>query len=337
MAGNVRPWYRIQRQQWYATVNSKQVPLGVSDPRDESGAWAALRSLVSQAVSEAIKPPNNFKPGTIAELVEPWLKVRTEANANTLKAYAKHLKWLCKLVGTKTVAEVDVPAIVMQSKAEGWSDSHRCNTLWCVMAFLRWCGRTETVVLPPKESRGPESLISEETHRRALYETRGDFRQLIAFLWLMGSRPGESTGLTFDLIDWENGTIRLKKHKTRHKGKVRILYLCAEATQILKDQAVKYKSAGLVFRGLRGRRFSLQSMTMRFQRLSENLGVQIRSYDYRHTWITRALTSGVPDTHVAAMAGTSAEMIRKHYNHIAQNARMLKEVVERIAQNGKAG
>ena len=138
--------------------------------------------------------------------------------------------------------------------------------------------------------------------------------------------------LTAPAVDVESGTITLKKHKTRHKGKTRILYLCKEAIEILADQRAKYAGEGFLFRGLRGKPLSLQAMTMRFQRISEKVGRTVTSYMYRHTWATRALSAGIPDTQVAAMLGhSSTAMIHKHYSHVSENARLLKGVAEKVA------
>ena len=333
MARTARPWYRKSRGVWMATIDGVQTPLGVVDPTDEGGAWIALRKLVQESVREAIAPTAKVTAGTIQSLIPGFLESKkADVNAATLKGYAKYLAWLSKHWGERTVEQLDLVLVRAQSAAEEWGDTHRSNTLYNVNTFLRWCGRDEPIPLPQRESRGGDSVIPEETHRRIVNETTGDFRQLCRFLWLTGCRPTEATSLTAPAVDVESGTITLKKHKTRHKGKTRILYLCKEAIEILADQRAKYAGEGFLFRGLRGKPLSLQAMTMRFQRISEKVGRTVTSYMYRHTWATRALSAGIPDTQVAAMLGhSSTAMIHKHYSHVSENARLLKGVAEKVA------
>jgi integrase len=308
--------------------DGEQLPL----QKDEA-AWEALKKLIEGAVAGALPPAPGVKPGTVAPLSAAFLEAKAgDVNPATLRGYAKYLKWLAKHFGDSALAAVDLAAVRARAASETWSDTHRANTLWCVNALLRWCGRSDRVPLPPKESRGGDSVIPEELHRRIVNETTGDFRQLVRFLWLTGCRPGEATHLTADAVDWDAQTIRLKKHKTRHKGKTRTIYPCPEALEVLADQRDKYKGAGHLFRGLRGKPLSLQAMTMRFQRVSEKVGHKVCSYSYRHTWATRALAAGESDTIVAAMMGHSGtNMIHKHYSHVGEQSRVLKGAAKRIA------
>lgn len=334
MARMPRPWFRKGTGVWMATIDNKQVPLGVRDPADESAAWEALRRLVKAGVAEALAPASNVKHGVLAELVAQWLGVkRPDVNAATLKGYDKYLKWLTKHFGQLSAAGLDLAAVRARAAAEEWSDTHRANTLWTVNAFLLWCGRSDKIPLPPRDSRGAETVISDELHRRVLAETAGDFRALCNFLWLTGCRPGEATSLTCEQVNWEAKTVVLKKHKTRHKGKTRTLHLSAAAVEVLADQALKYDATGYLFRGLRGRPFSLQAMTMRFERLSDKLGKKVTSYCYRHSFATRALAAGESDAVVAALLGhSSTQMIHKHYSHLSAEGRALREAAERVNQ-----
>lgn len=331
------PWYRASRRGWFTTMDDgKQVPLGVTDPAAEGAAWAALQKLMADVseVKAAVAGGPKVRAGTVPELVGQFLAEKAATvQASTVKGYRKYLDWLAaKFPGP--AAGVDLAAVVAAAAAEPrWGDTHRANVLWTVGAFLRWCGRPDArPPLPPKESRGADAVVSEATYRRCLTESRGDFQQLIRFLWHTGCRPGEATGLTAEAVDWSAGTITLKKHKTKHKGKKRVLYLGSDALAVLQEQRERHP-AGLLFRGQRGEQLSLQAMTMRFERLSEKVGVRVTSYMFRHTWATRALSEGIPDAQVAAMLGhTSTAMIHKHYSHLTSNAKLLKEVAERVSR-----
>ncbi len=62
-------------------------------------------------------------------------------------------------------------------------------------------------------------------------------------------------------------------------------------------------------------------MRRRFERLRKSIereGLQeCVLFSYRHSWITAALKAGVDIGAVAELAGTSVEMIGRHYLHLA--------------------
>ena len=215
---------------------------------------------------------------------------------------------------------------------EGWSDTNRANYLWTVQAFVRWGGRKDFKLhRPSKESRGAEAAISEETHRLVLKESRGDFHELCRVLWFIGCRPMEAARLQRESVDWASGTATLKQHKTKHQGKTRTLYFSTEVLGILRAQAEKHKT-GFLFRGQRGEPFTVKAIVCRFIRISEKIGRPVHAYGYRHAFATRALAKGISDAQVAALMGhKSTAMVHRHYSHIAADARLLREISEKLA------
>lgn len=338
MARQPKPWYRQGKRMWFSTIDGQQVPLNVSDPNDQAGAWAALKEMLSGAVKEAVTAAtaptaSPVKPGTVKDLVAAWLATKAgDVKPATLRSYGQHLGWLVKHWGGVQLSDLSADKVKEQHGKERWSDTHRANVLWTCNVLFKWSGREDQFALPPKESRGADSVIPEAVHRRILAETKGDFRQLVQFLWFTGCRPGEATGLEAAAVNLETGSAKIKQHKTRHKGKSRTIHLCAEAVQVIRDQVERYGS-GLLFRGTGGRRFSLQAMTMRFERVSEKVRHKVTSYMYRHTFATRALVGGESDPMVAALLGhSSTAMVHKHYSHISAQGRALKEAAERVAK-----
>lgn len=332
MPRKATPWFRQRRGstgRWYVTINGKQIPLPVTDPSDEAGAWDAFRALVSKAVKEGAAG----RPEPVAELVKPYLDaVAHKINPRTRQTYESYLRHFVARFGNSASGQID-PGIVEKSATEqGWSDSNRANYLWAVQAFLRWCGRKDFALSrPAKESRGAEAVVTEADQADILREARGDFHDYCRFLWTTGARPMEAARLTAESVDWTTGTATLKQHKTKKKGKARILYLNSEALAILRRQAERHKGTGPLFRGQGGRQLSLQAVVTRFLRVSEKIGRPVSAYMYRHSWATRALAAGISDAHVAALLGhTSTRMLHAHYSHLTANARLLRETAERL-------
>ena len=336
MPRKAEPWWRQFRNgtgKWYVTIKGVQTSLGITDRDDKAGAWAAFKALVDQAVSER-GAAAGCRPEPVAQLVAAFLDSRRHRlNPKTIRGYESCLRWFAARFGNQCIGQLDPESLERRAAEEDWSDSHRHNCLWTIQALVKWAGRKDfKVSRPAKESRGAEAVISEEVYGKILRETRGDFYQLMRLLWAVGSRPMESGALTAEQIDWATGTITLRDHKTKKSAKrARVLYLNSAALAVLREQVDKYPK-GPLFRGKAGRPLSLHAVMCRMIRLSARIGHHVTAGHFRHTFATRALAAGIPDTHVAALLGhTSTAMIHKHYSHVGQNAKLLREAAEKLA------
>lgn len=329
MPRKASPWFRTATGRWYVLINSKQTALPVTDPKDEGAAWAAFRELVAQALPA--KKQGRKEPASV--LVPEYLNaIAHKINPRTRKGYESYLRHFLARFGDQCIDQIDPDSVEKSALENGWSDSNRNNYLWAVQAFVRWAGRKDfTLSRPAKESRGADAVIAPEVHKDVLRETTGDFHFLCEFLWQVGCRPSEAAGLTAEGIDWATGTATLKQHKTKHKGRRRVLYLSTESLVLLRRQADRYKT-GPLFRGLGGKPLTRHAIVCRFIRISEKIGKTVRAYDYRHTYITRALSQGVPDTHVAALVGhANTNMLHKFYSHVGRNADLLRDTANKVA------
>ena len=169
-------------------------------------------------------------------------------------------------------------------------------------------------------------------YKRIVGELAGDWQAFARVLWHTGARPGEVAGLTAAALDLNNHCVRLKEHKTRHKGKTRVLYLDAEAVKVLRRQAEKYPD-GPLFRGQRGDPFSRMCIVKKFLHLTKRVGRRVTAYGFRHTFATRALAAGIPDAQVAALLGhANTAMVHKHYSHLGEQSRVLRDAVDRLGR-----
>jgi integrase len=331
MPRNAAPWYRKARQMFYGNVDGKQTPLGITDPADLAGAWAALETLKKLAEKASGEPASPAPSVTIRDAVRAFIEDRTpEVKPDTLKGYARTLKPLVARFGTVRVNDVIPGQVEADAAGRGWSNTTRANYLCTVRQCLAFAGRKVKFRRPEKESRGAEAVIPGPVHEKVLLVTRGDWRAVIQFLWLTGCRPSEAAGLVTSAVDWPTGVVMVRDHKTRRHGKQRHLFLCPEAVALLKAQREKH-GEGLLFRGKGGKPFSRQAFTMKFGRISERIGHKVTSYGYRHTFATRALTSGVPDATVAALLGhAGTTMLHRHYSHICSQARHLRDAATKL-------
>jgi integrase len=318
------------------TIKGKQVGLPVTDPADEAAAWQALRILLEKDTPEEGGPIRALagKTEPLDRVWPEWLKFKSaRLSPQTRKSYESYLRALCAQFGKRGPGELTPASLEAVAKELPWSASTRANFLSVARAFLIWTGRREfqTVKVPPKDSRGAEAVIDVDTRAVILAETKGDFRQLCQFLWLVGCRPMEAATLTVEMIHWDSATASLREHKTKDKIRsTRMLYFSAAAMALLRTQSERYK-AGLLFRNQKGQQFSRMAIVKRFWRMCDRLPRPVTAYHYRHTFVTRALEAGIPDTHVAVLVGhKNTRMIHEHYNHVGNNARLLREDLEKL-------
>ena len=327
-----RPWFRRDSGRdrgWFVTIEGKQVSLGVADPLAVGAALEALSKLLAQGTGGR---------SAVGEKVPLYLDaVRHRMQLASSRKVGYSLKWLTTHFGTVSLGDLDPLAVEARAAGEKWSDSHRSNVLYDVQAFVRWAGIVGfTLRRPSKDSRASDPVISPELFARILRETTGDFHQYVRCLWHTGARPEEIATLAVEGIDWANGCSTLKRHKTKGKGKTRLLVFGPEALAVLVEQRAKHPS-GFLFRGQKHERLTRRGVVGRFLRLSDKLGVSVCAYQFRRTFVTRALESGIPDTTVAALVGhVNTNMIHKHYSSVAQNGRLLRDVMTKLDKPGEA-
>lgn len=325
-------WYRKARDMWFTSIGGKQVPLNVRGEDAEHLAKQALNDL-----AKATPPPAPPRAKTVKQAVADYLAgVAGEVKPWTLRGYRGYLNRFVAHFGTYLINEVTEKEVEDRARKEKWASSTRHNYLATVETCLKWNRVMLRFKKPPKESAGAESVIDPATYQKLLFLTRGDTQVLIRFLWATGCRPGEATALTCEAVDWTNRCVRLKEHKTRHRGKARTIHLSSEAAALLAHQRDKYGGTGLLFRGKNGTQLGRMAIVKKFYRLSRQVGRRVTAYGFRHTYATRALADGESDTVVAALLGhANTAMIHLHYSHVSQMGRALADAANRIG--GKAG
>jgi integrase len=331
MPRRATPWWRAARHMFYGTVAGRQVPLNVTDPADLAAAWEALRTLQRLAAEDA-----STAPRTVAHLVTAFLAdVRSRVKPRTFKGYSWYAGLFKARLGSRAIADLAAAVLEADARVSGWSSSTRNNYLSTAVTVLTWGGvkLDRAVKKPRKESAGMKSLIAEDTYRRMLTITRGDWRGIVEFLWETGARPSEAAAVELPFVSFAGGVVVLQDHKTAEStGADRLIYLTDAAAAVLRRQADRY-GAGLLFRSQRGGPLSAQAFVMKFRRLSANLGVRVTAYGFRHSFACRALDSGLTDSEVAELLGQSGTaMLHKHYKHKTALGRSLSRAVRRVGQ-----
>ncbi len=335
MAKFPRPFFRASKRKWYVWLDGHQRALPVTDPKDFSGAMRALMELV-KAAQDPDKPKE--RAGTVAELIPAYLAdAAMRLRPKTIIDAKGLLAWLSRSWGHLTPAQVDTVTVERAAKGNGWKRNTVRKTLATAQAFLRWCGRGRiSFRMPAPEYRGAECVVGAADYLRILAVAQADFAPLLRLMWLTGCRPGECRTLTAAQVDWTAGTATLTEHKTSGKtGKKRLIFLPAEAVEVLRVQQLKY-GAGHLFRGRYRQPLTMAGVRIRWVNCCVAAGVVLPTvYGVRHGFAVRSLEAGLSSTEVAALLGhTTTAMVERCYGHLSANAARLRGLAERVNRAG---
>lgn len=294
----------------------------------------------------------------LAELVEAGGEVRAkiETVADACKEYAKTRpeadKRFGRYVYADPIAKVKLaklrrrhiqewrkrleaqPALVSRSK-EG-EKVHRTRAPSTVnrdMAVLRAAlSKVLSPGAPNSEAAWQEGLkaVRNADGRRTLYLDRTQRRKLLAAitdeaapfaraLCLLPLRPGALAALNAGDFDKRTSELTIGKDKT---GKPRRIKLPAEAAKLLAEQAANKLPAAPLFMRANGKAWDKSSWKLPIKAAVIEAGLpgEASAYTLRHSTITDLVTAGLPLLTIAQISGTSAEMIERHYGHLASDA-----------------
>lgn len=191
-------------------------------------------------------------------------------------------------------------------------------------------------VLPPgapnTEAAWQESLksVANANGRRTLYLDRDQRRTLLAnidseaapfvrALCLLPLRPGALAQLVAGDFDKRTSELTVGKDKT---GKARRIHLPVDAAKLFASQADRKLPAAPLFMRNNGRPWDKDSWKLPIAAAvaSARLPSAATAYTLRHSTITDLVLAGLPLLTIAQISDTSAEMIERHYGHLAGDA-----------------
>ncbi len=185
---------------------------------------------------------------------------------------------------------------------------------------------------PNSEAAWQESLkpIPNANGRRTLYLDLAERRKLVKnasaeaepfvrALCLLPLRPGALAALTAGDFDKRTEELTIGKDKT---GKPRRIQVPADAAKLLAAQAKNKLPTAPLFMRSNGRPWDKNTWKLPIAAAVRAAGLpaDATAYTLRHSTITDLVSLGLPLLTIAQISGTSAEMIERHYGHLASNA-----------------
>lgn len=331
------PWYRAAERTWYATIGGKARSLGV---RGKGNRAAARREWLRRlGAGRPDRPAAAPAPRlTAAEVVRRYhADLAGRAAPTTAVSYRGYRNMLARLLGDADAATLTGADANRLLAGPAWSPSTRGAAAGFLRAAFRWAVRSGLLARYPLDGlRRPASrsraagVVSPADYRLLLAAAGPRLRPLAVLLWETGARPSELTALTAADVDFASAAATLWVHKTGERtGRPRVVHLSPAALAEVRRLAAM-RPAGYLLPGRGGRRWGRWAVCRAFRRASAAAGVKVTSYQFRHTLATRLLVAGVPDATVAALLGTSVQMVHAHYGRVASQGRALREALGRL-------
>ncbi len=328
-----KPFFRNQRNTWYARFEGKVISLGVVGHKNEKDAIKAWHQLMANGPKTKQIASGAYK--TVRDLFDGFIEDAEERLTNTsVSLYGRFLMPFARRHGKCSPTDVNAKQVHAFANRPTWANTTRHMAITTIATAFRW-GKVplEGLRIPPKESKGMEAIISEEDAQAIIQLAQGDMSHLLRFLWLTGCRPSEAMSLKKEMVDLKNSIIVLKDHKTvRTTKKARYIYLSPESKVLVEEQMQK-NSEGELFKNAKGKPFSLKAAVKNIWRFNKKLGTKITLYGFRHSFATEGLARGLPDSHVAELLGhTSTKMLHAHYSHLGAKASLMREAATKVRQ-----
>jgi len=226
------------------------------------------------------------------------------------------------------------PALVSRRKKGDPVERERApSTVNRDMAVLRAAlSKVLSPGAPNSEAAWQEALkaIPNANGRRTIYLDRMQRKKLIKntdaeaapfvlALCLLPLRPGAMAALTAGDFDKRTAELTIGKDKT---GKARRIQLPQEAALVLAKQAEDKLPGAPLFMRANGKAWNKDSWKRPISTAVKAAGLPpgATAYTLRHSTITDLVSAGLPLLTIAQISGTSAEMIERHYGHLASDA-----------------
>jgi integrase len=177
----------------------------------------------------------------------------------------------------------------------------------------------EALVAVRNASKQRTLYLDKDQRRKLLEHIEAEAAPFVRALCLLPLRPGALAALTAGDFDKRTSELTIGKDKA---GRDRRIVIPADAAKLLTAQAAnKLPSAPLFMRG-NGKAWDKNYWKLPIAAAVKAAGLPAgaTAYTLRHSTITDLVRAGLPLLTIAQISGTSAEMIERHYGHLASDA-----------------
>jgi len=181
-------------------------------------------------------------------------------------------------------------------------------------------GDWQDALTPTKNADGRRNLYLSREQRRGLLDHAGEeIVHFITALCLLPVRPGAMAVLRVADFDARTSELSIGKDKN---GEPRRIQIPSQAAGLFAAQSANKLPAAPLFMRNNGAPWDKESWKKPIKKAAAAAGLpnDASAYTLRHSTITDLVREGLPLLTIAQISGTSAEMIERHYGHLANDA-----------------
>ena len=315
--------------------NGRQVrrSLGTQNKKE-----AILRAQRIEADLNRGAIPDQIRIATIEEVCQGFIR-STEVEGRAPKTLAKYRNVVAQIKAQAEKSKISNVSQLHADFADSWREALRKKlqapkTIYCKLVILRsltlFALRRRLTDVDSlvgyklrKPKAKPQPCWSPEEAEQILQAAPESYRPYFTFLRETGCRAGEGKFLTWSDIDFKRGEILIRpkddwKPKT---GDQRRVPLTPRLAALLQSQP---RHGRWVFRAAPtnlhpdvGRQISERRALLALKRVLKRLKLKGHLHTFRHTFISQALSAGVPEAVVRSWVGHVDPDVLRLYTHIS--------------------
>lgn len=316
---------------FYASINGKRVYAPRDICTNEAATLWHAKLLIEHANNDDVE---KTKVATVATLFSMYLSsVEKETTVENVRDKKRILDSFSQQFGDFPPSNI-LPLMVESFLAKRpirTNGGGQYNVYAHLLAAFRWIDlkmRTRDnpmigVKRPARNARGEEYVIEpHEWHAIKPSIPGREYRDLAEVLWQTGARPGEIIDATIEEWHSDSSTLTKRLHKTKSKGKTRVIKCNDHARKIILE-AIGTRTEGRIFVGPNGNGINGTWLCETIQNAAEKQGriKPIIAYSLRHSFAVRNLEAGHTIHQVAAWLGNTVAICEEHYAHTIQRLR----------------
>lgn len=203
----------------------------------------------------------------------------------------------------------------------------RCSVGWTDQEVAAWQARCLAAALAEGRTIAEATIdVAARTPKRREPEHPSAIAALHLLL-LTGARMSEALGLTWQMVDWTEGVLRLPDSKTGAKS----VPLAPEAERIIEAQLSRRESGNpFVFPGAAAGK-QLADLEKPWQRIRAVAGLaDVRIHDLRHTFASHGVMGGLSLPVLGRVLGHRSSATTQRYAHFADDP--VRRAAEAVAK-----
>lgn len=314
----------------------------------------------AQNTESAIREGRHFKTSeskrhTVAELVDRYINKILPTKPKAISKQTALLTWWKAEIGNYTLADL-TPSLIAECRDKLASEITTRNTLRSPATVNRYLAALSIAlttavkewgwledspmrkVNKPSESRGRVRFLSDEERVRLLNackESRNPYLYTVTVIALStGMRQGEIMGLTWDVVDLNQGRAIL--HETKN-GERRAVAITGHAIELLKELSkVRRIDSNLLFPAKKNQPQAAQKpidLRKPWETAVKKAELHdFKFHDLRHSAASYLVMNGASLAEIAEVLGHKTLQMVKRYAHLSENhtARVVASMNDKI-------